>query len=210
MAQGNQNRAGVVRGRFPKSGYFRVYCGSMQNEAQPANERQKIPFQRVIMLLIPAFFSLALVVLILVWEEYNPPGWQWAMEDYLAAYVASPRELLLPDRMTIAQLPFLLSPQTPFRPVTPSVHYQTEPLAPGVRPDSPDSLGGGKQPLPYPVMEVYCIDLSPSSATIPAKRYLVAKHQDLNNSDWIVYIPRKNVSPQAVDAAWNELRCEAE
>ena len=107
----------------------------------------------------------------------------------------------------MAQLPFLLAPDTPFQPVTPSVYYQTEPLPADVRPESPESLGGGKQPLPYPVMELYCIDLSQSSADIPDKRYLVARHEDLYNSDWIVYIPSGRASSQAVDRAWEQLGC---
>ncbi len=182
----------------------------MYNELEPTEERPKIPARRVIAMLIPAFFSLGLVVLILVWEEYNPPGWQRAMENYLSAYTDTPRELLGAGNATVAHLPFALSPQTPFRPVTPSVHYQTDPLPTAIRPDAPNSLGGGKQPLPYPVLEVYCIDLSQTDGGDAATYYLVAQHRDMNNSDWIVYIPREDSSPQAVDAAWNELGCEDE
>lgn len=182
----------------------------MQSEDQPATEIKKIPIRRVIALLFPAFVSLGLVVLILVWQEYNPPHWQRAMDSYLSTYAPAPREVLSTGIVTVAQLPFLLGPETPFQPVTPSVHYQTEPLPADVRPESPESLGGGRQPLPYPVMEVYCVDLSPSSAKIPATHYLVARHEDLNNSDWIVYIPSGWASPQAVDAAWDQLGCAGE
>jgi hypothetical protein len=182
----------------------------MQSESQPSNEIPKIPARRVLRLLLPAFISLGLVVLILVWEEYNPPGWQQAMENHLAVYVDSPRETLSAGTTNVAQISFLLSPKTPFRPITPSAHYQTEPLPTHIRPDSPESLGGGKQPLPYPVLELYCIDLSQAAAGAAATRYLVAEHRDLNNSDWIVYIPSERASTQAVDAFWEELGCTPE
>ena len=180
----------------------------MQSEAQPTVETKKIPVRRIFALLLPALFSLGLLALLLVWEERNPPGWQRAMENHLAAYVPSPRDTLSAGRANVAQLPFLLSPETPFQPVTPSVHYQTAPLSAGVPPDSPESLG--KQPLPYPVLELYCIDLSQTGAGVAATRYLVAEHRDLNNSDWIVYVPSEGASPLAVDAAWEELGCEPE
>ena len=180
----------------------------MQSETQPATEKVKIPLRRVFALLLPAFFSLGLVVLILVWGEYNPPGWQRAMENHLTAYVSAPRELLSAGTVNVAQLPFLLSAETPFQPVTPSVHYQTKPLPADVRSDSPESLS--KQPLPYPVLELYCIDLSQTDAGMAATRYLVAEHRDPTNSDWIVYIPNERASPQAVDAAWSQLGCDAE
>jgi len=182
----------------------------MQSEIQPATEKVKIPPRRIVALLLPAFFSLGLVVLILVWEEYNPPHWQRAMDAYLSAYVSAPREVLATGVVTMAQLPFLLAEETPFQPVTPSIHYQTEPLPADMRPDTPESLGAGKLPLPYPVMEVYCIDLARSRADIPAKRFLVARHADLNSSDWIVYIPAEWASPAAVDTAWNQLGCDAQ
>lgn len=179
----------------------------MHSETEPASEKVKIPPQRIFALLLPAFFSLGLVVLILVWQEYNPPGWQRAIVSHLSAYDPAPREVLSAGAITVAQLPFVLGPDTPFQPVSPSVHYQTEPLPANLRPESPESLGGGRQPLPYPVMELYCIDLSRSSAQIPDSRYLVAHHEDLNNSDWIVYIPSGRASPQAVEAAWDQLGC---
>jgi hypothetical protein len=182
----------------------------MQGETEPTTEREKIPVRRVITMLFPAFISLGLVVLILVWQEYNPPGWQRAIVSHLSAYDPAPREVLSAGIITVAQLPFLLGSDTPFQPVSPSVHYQTEPLPGDVRLESSESLGAGKQPLPYPVMEVYCIDLSRSSAQIPDSRYLVAHHEDLHNSDWIVYIPRGRASPQAVDGAWDQLGCDPE
>lgn len=177
----------------------------MQSKAQPAAERQKIPARRILALLLPAFFSLGLLALLLVWEERNPPGWQRAMENHLAVYVSSPRDTLSAGKTTVAQLPFVLAPESPFQPVTPSVHYQIGPLPTDVRPDSTDSLG--KKPLPYPVLELYCIDLSQTGAGVAATRYLVAEHRDLHSSDWIVYLPSKRASPQAVDAAWDELGC---
>lgn len=180
----------------------------MDSEALPTSTRPKIPPRRIVALLLPAFFSLGLVVLILVWQEFNPPHWQRAMNMYLSAHVSSPREVLTTATVTVAQWPFLLAPETPFQPVSPSVHYQTEPLPADVRPDSMESLG--KRPLPYPVMELYCIDLSQTDAGEAATRYLVAEHRDLHNSDWIVYIPRGWASPQAIDAAWNDLGCEPE
>lgn len=179
----------------------------MQDEIQPTTERPKIPVRRVIILLFPAFISLGLVALILVWEEYNPPGWQRAMDSYLSAYTSAPREVLSAGIITVAQLPFVLGPETPFRPISPSVHYQTEPLPGDVRPESPESLAGGRQPLPYPVLELYCIDLTQTDTGQAAIRYLVAHHEDLNNSDWIVYIPSDGASPQAVDTAWDQLGC---
>ncbi len=179
----------------------------MQDEIQPTEERPKIPVRRVIAMLFPAFISLGLVALILVWEEYNPPGWQRAMDSYLSAYTSASRELLSAGIITVAQLPFVLGPETPFQPVSPSVHYQTEPLSGGVPPESPESLGGGRQPLPYPVLELYCIDLTQTDGGQAASRYLVARHEDLNNSDWIVYIPSTQASPQAVDDAWDQLGC---
>ena len=180
----------------------------MQSQAEPVIKTNRISPRRILALLLPALFSLGLVVLILVWEEYNPPGWQRAMENHLTAYVSAPRELLSAGTMHIAQLPFLLSAETPFQPVTPSVHYQTQPLSAAVRPESPASLG--KQPLPYPVLELYCIDLSQTDAGVAATRYLVAEHRDPTNSDWIVYIPSERASPHAVDAAWEELGCAQE
>jgi len=182
----------------------------MQSAEPSTVETPKIPPRRILALLLPAFFSLGLVVLILVWEEYNPPGWQRAMENHLAPYTSSPREVLSTAVVTVAHLPFLLSPQTPFQPVTPSVHYQTQSLPTHVRPDSPESLGGGKQPLLYPVLEIYCIDLSQTDAGAAATRYLVARHRDLNNSEWIVYIPQKSAPPQTIDAAWEEIGCDDE
>jgi len=179
----------------------------MQNNAQPVTAIPKISTRRVLTLLLPVFISLGLLALILVWEDRNPPGWQRAMEDYLTDYVASPRDVLSAGALTVAQLPFLLAPETPFRPITPSVHYQTEPLSTDVRPAAGESLG--KQPLPYPVLELYCIDLSQTGEKLAVTRYLVAEHRDLDNSDWIVYIPRARASPQAIDAAWNELGCVA-
>lgn len=181
----------------------------MHSEIESATEKVKIPPQLVFKLLFPAFISLGLVVLILVWQEYNPPGWQRAMDRYLATYVSAPKEVLSTGAISVAQLPFLLGPEIPFQPVSPSVHYQTEPLTSDVRPESPESLGGDRQPLPYPVFELYCIDLSQSSADIPVSHFLVAHHEDLNNSDWIVYIPSEWASAQALDAAWSQLGCNA-
>ncbi|MCL4835722.1 MAG: hypothetical protein KJZ86_25010 [Caldilineaceae bacterium] len=182
----------------------------MNSQPPPAAVPPKIPPRRMAALLLPTLISLGLLALILVWEERNPPGWQRAMENHLAAYVASPREMLSAGKATVAQLPFLLSPQTPFQPVTPSVHYQTEPLPANLRPDGPESLGGGKQPLPYPVLELYCIDLTGSAGGVAATRYLVAEHRDLNSSDWIVYIPADRATAEEVAAAWEGLGCAPE
>ena len=168
---------------------------------RPTVETKKIPAQRVFALLLPAFFSLGLVVLILVWKEYNPPGWQRAMENYLSIHTSAPRELLSAGKTTVAQLPFVLAPESPFQPVTPGVHYQTGALSTGGQPASME--GQDKQPLPYPVLELYCIDLSQSGAGVAATRYLVAA----DNGEWIVYMPRESASPQAVDDAWKELGC---
>lgn len=173
----------------------------MQSEILPTDEKPKIPPRRVFAMLLPGFFSLALVLLILAWQEFNPPGWQGAMEDHLAAYVDAPRQLLSAGSVTVAQLPFLLSRAMPFRPVTPSAYYQTAPLQTGSA-ESP-----GRQPLPYPLLELYCIDLSQSGAGLPTTRYLVAEHRNHPHGEWIVYIPDQTAAPQVVDAAWNELGC---
>lgn len=194
--------------RFIRSRLFQVYCCIMQSEHNLSDDRPKIPFRRVLVLLIPGFFSLAMVALILIWEAYNPPGWQRAMENHLAAYVAVPKEVLSAGRIRVAQQPFLLSPTSPFQPVSPSAHYQTEPLPADVRPDAVESLG--KKPLPYPVLELYCIDLTQSGADLAVTRYLVTEHRDLHASDWIVYTPSQWATVQAVDAAWEELGCNEE
>ena len=207
MGQGRKTEPGKREIRFPTSDRFRVYYRTMQSEPQTTAETKKVSPRRVFTMLLPAFISLGLLVLLLVWEERNPPGWQRAMEDHLAQFVASPRETLGTGKAGVAQLPFLLSPETPFQPVTPSVYYQTEPLPADLRPESPESLGGGKQPLPYPVMELYCVDLSQAEAGVAATRYLVAEHRDLSNSDWIVYIPAQWASPAAEDAAWKQIGC---
>lgn len=180
----------------------------MYSADEPDVKPQRIPIRRILVLFVPALLSLSVVVLILVWEERNPPGWQRAMENYLSAYVPVPRETLGTASAGVAQMAFHLNTDTPFRPVSSSVHYQTEPLRAGVSPESPESLG--KQPLPWPVLELYCIDFTRSSASLPATRFLVAEHRDLYNSDWIVYAPAENVSRQSVDSAWRELGCETE
>jgi len=176
----------------------------MQSPIQPTDEKLKIPPRRVLAMLLPGFFSLALVLLILVWQEYNPPGWQRVMENHLADYVDSPRQVLSGASVTVAQLPFLLSPATPFRPITPSDYYQTAPLQPG------SVASPGRQPLPYPLLELYCIDLSQSGAGLPITRYLVAEHRNHPHSEWIVYIPDQAADTQVVDAAWDELGCNEE
>lgn len=169
---------------------------------------QRIPLRRILILLIPGLLSLSVAVLILVWEAYNPPGWQRAMESHLSGYVSAPRETLGTARASVAQLAFHLSPDTPFRPVSPSVHYRTGPLPAEVPADSPESLG--KKPLPWPVLELYCIEFPPDSPGLPATRFLVAHHRDLNNSEWIVYAPAELASRGSVDTAWQELGCNTE
>ncbi|MFZ1753763.1 MAG: hypothetical protein WBO46_12280 [Caldilineaceae bacterium] len=180
----------------------------MNSESPSALPPPNISARRVLRLLIPAFFSFGLAVLILVWDNYNPPGWQRAMENYLSAYSSSPRAILAEGSADVAQLPFLLSRDTPFQPVTPSVYFQTESLSAAIQPDSPESLG--HKPLPYPVMELYCIDLSQADVAAAATRYLVAEHRDLTNSEWIVYRPAEWAVPAAVDKAWKQLGCDPE
>ena len=179
-----------------------------QDQSIEVEDRPKIPPRRVFVLLLPAFFSLGLVVLILVWQEFNPPEWQRIMENYLSAYSDAPQDVLSAGIIYVARDPFRLVPEMPFQPDSSSVYYQTESLPTSVRPDSMDGLG--RRPLPFPIMELYCIDLSGSTAAMPASRYLLARHQDLYNADWIVYIPDQAAAPQVVDAAWNELGCNEE
>lgn len=180
----------------------------MYSADEPEGKPQRPPLRRILVLLIPGLLSLSVAVLILVWEAYNPPGWQRAMESYLAGHVSAPRETLGTARASVAQSSFYFSPDTPFRPVSSSVHYSTGPLSTEVPPDSPESLG--KQPLPWPVLELYCIDFTRSSAALPAARFLVADHRDLYNSDWIVYAPAEEAPRESVDAAWQELGCNTE
>lgn len=178
------------------------------DNSNPPPARPRIPLRRVLVLFVPALLSLGVAALILVWEENTPPGWQRAMEAYLAPHVAAPRDVLGTAQAGVAQFSFFLSADTPFRPVTPSVHYQTQPLPQGIPADAPESLG--TQPLPYPVLELYCIDLSSNPNRAIATRYLVANHRDLHSSDWIVYIPAEWATAQAIDAAWAEVGCAAE
>lgn len=176
--------------------------------SEPSDKPAKKPMTkeqaqlRFALLLIPPIIIVLLLGFNVFREIQSAPPWREELSDFLGvAYGVTNLDRVLTGA-TQAQSPGNLRETGPLHAVGESAFWRTDAPIPG----QPAPANSNLPPLPYPPVELWCFRVDPG--VMADGTVLLAQHQQGDQSDWLLHLPRADSDPAAIEALLTEVGCE--